>query len=200
LGRYVPFDLRPAVASDAGEIARVYITSWRDAYRGLVPDAVLDGLSLGREQASWRRIIDGSRGRVLVLTRPSAGVVGFLSYGAERAQSLRGARAEIFTLYVQPRYQRRGGGRRLLAGAAEAMQAEGFDAARLWVLADNQRARRFYEAMAARLAGSRATTVGGARLALAGYEWSSLEDLEERAAGLSEIALPDPLGAVSPGA
>jgi ribosomal protein S18 acetylase RimI-like enzyme len=185
--------------ADAGDIARVYITSWRDAYRGLVPDTTLDGMSLGREAANWRRTIDGGGGRVLVLVRPTVGVTGFLSYGPERAQPRRGGRAEIFTLYMQPRYQRRGGGRRLMAGAAEAMLAEGFDRVRLWVLAENMRARRFYEAIGGRSAGGRSSTVGGARLALAGYEWPELEDLEERAAGLSEIALPDPLGAVSSG-
>ena len=113
MARQVPFEFRPAVAADAGDIARVYITSWRDAYRGLVPDATLDGMSLGRELASWRRTIDSASGRVLALARPTVGVVGFLSYGPERSEMRRGARAEIFTIYLQPRYQRRGGGHAL---------------------------------------------------------------------------------------
>jgi len=200
VGRLVPFEFRPALAADAGDIARVYITSWRDAYRGLVPDASLDGMSLGRELASWRRNIEISGGRVLVLARPTVGVIGFLSWGPERAEGRRGGRAEIFTLYLQPRYQRRGGGRRLMAGAAEAMRADGYDRARLWVLAENLRARRFYEAMGGRAASGRSTTVGGARLALAGYEWPDLEEMEERCARLSAIALPAALRAVSPGA
>jgi RimJ/RimL family protein N-acetyltransferase len=36
------WEVRRATTADAEEIARVNVASWRAAYRGLVPDAVLD--------------------------------------------------------------------------------------------------------------------------------------------------------------
>ena len=36
--------LRPAEPDDAMEVARVHVRSWQAGYRGLLPDAYLDGL------------------------------------------------------------------------------------------------------------------------------------------------------------
>jgi hypothetical protein len=36
--------LRRAEPADAMEVARVHVRSWQVAYRGLLPDAYLDGL------------------------------------------------------------------------------------------------------------------------------------------------------------
>ena len=33
--------IRRARASDSGDIARVHVQSWREAYRGLVPDRLI---------------------------------------------------------------------------------------------------------------------------------------------------------------
>jgi len=41
--------VRPAVAADAPAIARVHVASWREAYRGIIPQQVLDEL----DEAEW---------------------------------------------------------------------------------------------------------------------------------------------------
>ncbi len=191
------------MADDADGIARTYVACWRDAYRDILPDKVLAAMSVERERASWRRVVAQglARHRVLVLIG-GQGVAGFLTYGADRAAGgpERSAGGEIFTLYVLPRQQGQGAGRRLMAGAAEAMRAEGYRGAILWVLARNRPARGFYEDLGGSPAGERATTVAGTRLSLAGYRWAELEALEEAAAKLSEIRLPAPLDRVTPGA
>jgi len=38
--------IRPATPEDARAIAEVHVASWRYAYRGLLPDDVLDRLSV----------------------------------------------------------------------------------------------------------------------------------------------------------
>ena len=152
--------------------------------------------------------------QILVVERVGAGVVGFLSYGPEREErkptprrrrvgTAGGAakgRGEIFTLYVAPRFQGAGGGRRLLAGAAEAMLAEGYQGAVLWVLSENLAARGFYEHLNGQASGRQQTRVGGADLAITAYVWPDLEALEEAAARLAQIPLPAPLDSVAPGA
>jgi hypothetical protein len=36
--------LRPAVPGDSLAVARIHVRAWQTAYRGLLPDAYLDGL------------------------------------------------------------------------------------------------------------------------------------------------------------
>ena len=46
-----------AATSEAGDIARVYIESWHDAYPGTVPDALLRAMTLSGQTARWRAAI-----------------------------------------------------------------------------------------------------------------------------------------------
>ena len=55
--------LRRAMAGDAPAIARVRIESWRTTYRGMIPDAYLDGMQMDASTAIWERVL--SAGDVL---------------------------------------------------------------------------------------------------------------------------------------
>ncbi len=52
--------IRPATDADAAAIRAVQIQSWREAYRGIVPDSYLDALD--PEFAEWRRNIASGLG------------------------------------------------------------------------------------------------------------------------------------------
>ena len=128
---------RPA-SRDAEDIARVRIASWRAAYRGIVPDAVLDGLDLAAEAATWRDRLrrpgrrQGERGRPSSSRRHRR---------AWSATSPRGRRAvddeaglgEIWAIYVDPAAQGRGVGRALMEAAVRGLAVRGFGEAVLWV-------------------------------------------------------------------
>ncbi len=183
--------LRVAVDSDAADIARLYIATWRATYDGIIADHIFQRMDLRRETRDWR----GSIARrdplhhVIVAERGGDGIIGFASFGAERAGPGR-RRGEIHTLYVLPRQQSFGVGRRLMAGAAEQMQADGFTDAILWVLKENESARGFYECMGGAFGAERGMRLGGEALRLISYEWRSLAALEACAAGLADIAIP----------
>jgi hypothetical protein len=49
--------IRQAEPSDAGGIAAVQVAAWQSAYRGLMPDHVLDGLSVQEAEQRWRQRI-----------------------------------------------------------------------------------------------------------------------------------------------
>jgi len=49
--------VRQATIDDAGDIAVVHVATWRAAYRGLMPQSLLDGLSVEARTAVWRRIL-----------------------------------------------------------------------------------------------------------------------------------------------
>jgi hypothetical protein len=48
----VEIQLRRATPEDAAALAAVEVSCWRAAYRGLIPDAYLDGLSEAKKAES----------------------------------------------------------------------------------------------------------------------------------------------------
>jgi hypothetical protein len=46
--------VRPARPGYAAAIAEVHVRTWQAAYRGQIPDAFLDGLSVERHHEAWR--------------------------------------------------------------------------------------------------------------------------------------------------
>lgn len=187
--RSLAFRLRPAAPADAEGVARVYVRSWRATYRGLVPAATLARMTEANEAPYWRQALTRSGQRAVVATDGKENVAGFLTAGPDRSGGDRFT-AEVYTLYLLPELTRRGLGRRLMAAAAEQLMADGYKAARVWALRDNP-SRAFYPALGGAPAGAKTVLVDNAPLAVVCYEWTSLEALEERAAGLSAMPLPD---------
>ncbi|WP_330987113.1 hypothetical protein [Herbaspirillum lusitanum] len=52
-----PVTVRRATVDDAALIAQVRIDSWRAAYRGLIPDAYLDGMKVEDSTRMWTRVL-----------------------------------------------------------------------------------------------------------------------------------------------
>jgi GNAT superfamily N-acetyltransferase len=140
-------DIRSAGISDAAGIAAVHVDSWRGAYRGLLPDSVLDGLDVERRTAGWTSLLAGPapRSAVLVAENSAGGVTGFVHVAPTRDDDGGDGTGEITSIYARPSAWGTGTGRVLMAAAVAAARAAGFTALTLWVLRDNDRARRFYE-------------------------------------------------------
>jgi ribosomal protein S18 acetylase RimI-like enzyme len=140
-------NIRRATVDDALELARVHVDSWRAAYRGLVPDAFLERFDFHWRERCFREALDAGMEETY-LVRMDAQVVGFLTLGAARDPDLDAeCTGEIWGIYVSPNAWRRGIGRTLAGEAERILRSRGYEDAVLWVLEDNQRAKRFYEAM-----------------------------------------------------
>ena len=143
---------RPATVEDADAIGAVHVRAWQVGYRGQLPDAYLDGLSIDARQAGWRRGLAEvpSDRPVLVAEDPSDGhVCGWTSVGPLRPDGCADLDAattgELWALNLEPEAWGRGIATALMAAAVAQLQAAGHDEAILWVLVTNARARRFYE-------------------------------------------------------
>lgn len=154
--------IREAATGDAVGIARVQVTTWRTAYAGLVPDRVLDALSVPASASRWESHIAEATARVWVAER-SRDVVGFLSGGPGRDDDLPPGTGEVYAVYVLPGSQRGGLGRGLLGAATAWFREQGHTHAALWVLTGNAPARAFYARCGYAWDGSeRGIDIGGA--------------------------------------
>ena len=134
---------------DVPEIAVVHVRSWQAAYRGLLPQAYLDGLDPSQRIGQWEWILsaaDRSQGGTLVADAGGR-LSGFVSYGPARDDDTDSKRAgEIYAIYLVPAAWDEGIGRNLMVAALDCLGEAGFHQVILWVLDSNVRARRFYEA------------------------------------------------------
>jgi L-amino acid N-acyltransferase YncA len=137
--------IRDAVVEDAGQIAGIHVRSWQFAYRGIVPDDVLDALSTEQRRAFWVEELVRSSRRTLVVEVDEA-IAGWAAFGPCRDADAPAA-VEVYGIYLDPAFLRRGLGKLLWAAACRAMAADGHARAAVWVVSANDRARRFYESM-----------------------------------------------------
>ncbi|MBI2701042.1 MAG: GNAT family N-acetyltransferase [Mycobacterium sp.] len=137
-------EVRDAVPADASQVADVHVRSWRSAYRGLIDQDYLDSLT----PESWTHRYQfgrmGLRVPTTLVAVADGTICGFASVGLCRDDDL-ADHGELVAIYVDPRYVNTGVGRLLVGAARERLADRGFAAATLWVLRDNDRARRFYE-------------------------------------------------------
>lgn len=129
---------------DAEAVAGVRVEGWRHAYTGIVPRSWLDGMTVAEDAARQRaRLADPGRTATdLVATDPDGTVVGWACFGPDTAAP---DAAELYALYVRPDRIGAGIGRALLDEVHARAAAARFTYMTLWVLADNHRARRFYD-------------------------------------------------------
>jgi len=137
--------IRRATERDAPAIASVHVNSWQWAYRGLLPDAYLDNLSVAdRETMHADRLADEGETRTWNVERDGM-VVGFASTRPSRELDALPEDAEVGAIYLLADVAGTGIGDGLLDAATRDVAARGYKRITLWVLETNTRARRFYE-------------------------------------------------------
>lgn len=164
----------PTVA-DAADIARLHVASWREAYAGIVPQAVLDNVDMADRIARWQEHLAGEG--VTFLAEMDGEAAGFIRAGRLAEPLVARADGHIFALYVRERYHRRGIGRGLLGRAAAEWRGRGGRALSVGVLTANTRAVAFYEALGARFAMADTYRWDGYDLPESIYVFSDLAEL-----------------------
>lgn len=132
--------VRDAGSADVEAIARVHVRGWQQAYAHVFPADDLAGLSVDRRQETAREALGSS---VALVVERDGKVLGFAFAGPSR--ELEGV-AELYSIYVDPNAWGTGLGLELILEVERRLRIERFFEAELWVLEDNPRARRFYEA------------------------------------------------------
>jgi ribosomal protein S18 acetylase RimI-like enzyme len=147
----VDVEVRPAAPDDVPEMAQVHVQSWRETYRGVMPDAVLDdpGLPAMRERF-WTTVLTDPRfaENAVAVGERDGRVVGIAMSGPPRRKADSPWPRHLYVLYVLAAHHGTGLGRALLDAVVPADAVTS-----LWVAERNPRARRFYEKAGFRLNG-----------------------------------------------
>jgi GNAT superfamily N-acetyltransferase len=142
-----PVLIRVATPGDEAGLAEVHVLSWQGAYRGQIPDAYLDSLSITDRTERWASILaESGPTHASFVAVDDARIVGFANIGPSRDEDTGTDIGELLTIYLLPKRFGTGIGRALMERATEALRDAGFTTATLWVLESNARARRFYDA------------------------------------------------------
>ncbi|MFE9693198.1 GNAT family N-acetyltransferase [Micromonospora sp. NPDC005806] len=143
--------IRREEPDDAEAVARVHVHGWQAGYAGIVPDEVLRWLN-PTAWAQRRRDLgtaDPEHPFTTLLAEVDGAVTGFTTFGPYRNNQDRGdldqRYGELLAIYLEPACWGTGTGRALFAAARAGLAERGWTEYRLWVLAENARARRFYE-------------------------------------------------------
>ena len=142
--------VRQAEVDDAARIASSHVRSWQAGYADVISGDYLQGLDddLPLRTLRWQTAILGAEAAdtFVLVCELEGDLVGWLSGGSCRDGG-RGKTSlgEIHGCYVDPAHWREGAGSALMVDGLERLARAGYAQAVLWVLADNSRARSFYE-------------------------------------------------------
>ncbi|HUX69453.1 MAG TPA: GNAT family N-acetyltransferase [Cellulomonadaceae bacterium] len=136
--------IRGAVVSDAARIAAVHIRSWRQAYAGIVPSTHLAALDEADRTRRWEADLrSGPQDDVRTWVAESGQqLLGFATLGPSRDEDAERGDVEIYSIYLDPGTWGRGVARDLMRTLLNEVPPG--VTVRLWVMADNERARHFY--------------------------------------------------------
>ena len=162
---------RFAGRTDVPGIVRAHGRAWRAAYDGLLSEAALeDAVAVEPTEADVERWLEELRKSDAVLVAAGDRIVGFADFRwSERTKPFVGDdEAGLKAIYVDPDRWERGVGTALLSAGLDALP-NSVERLRLEVLADNDRARRFYETRGFERTGSRTVELAGERYPAAVY-------------------------------
>ena len=138
--------VRRAHIADASRLAKVNVNSIRETYGHLVPSSVLESLSFRDYEIKFHQRIVEDRWHLFVVDTDGQ-VIGFAALGDEVEKEEQGLAGQLYAIYLDPKYWRRGAGRLLWNETMAYARQLGWTHLRVKVGTGNSRARQFYEAM-----------------------------------------------------
>lgn len=162
--------LRDGTPGDVDAIANLHAASWQETYRGLMPDAYLDGPVIQDRKTLWqRRLIDPPKGAILTVAERGEAAVGFIYLYPDPDHS---GWMMLDNLHIHADMRGHGLGRRLMQAAAARLAELGETQVLLYVLAGNDGACRFYERLGGTAGPVEGHTIAGfANMPSIPYRW-----------------------------
>ena len=139
-------EIRKANPNDSKLIAEILVNSWRHAYKEIMPDELLDNLSVESKSNDWnKQLNDGGEAYVLIEAEEIIGVIEICRF-RDRLKKYEHF-AEIPVIYLSPQKMGQGYGFKLLEFAIKLLDSRGIKSIAIWVLEKNHPAIKFYRKM-----------------------------------------------------
>jgi ribosomal protein S18 acetylase RimI-like enzyme len=173
---------RSAIPRDAPALGALHVASWRETYKGILPDEMLASLSEEARSAMWAGVLgdpEANAGTMVYIAEDQGRLVGFGSCGKQRDQMLAelGFGGEIGAIYVLRSHQHLGIDRSIMSLMAQALLEADRRAASLWVLRENRVARTFYERLGGKVVGEKKDETPQVALVEMAFGWGDLSVL-----------------------
>ena len=136
-------------------IANIYASSWKTAYKDIVPQDYLDKIS----ENNWADKLRNSTSDAYILIE-NGKYIGTSSVCAARDEEMSGW-GEIISIYLLPEYFGKGYGKPLFDNSVDALLDMGYNKIYVWVLEQNTRARKFYEKNGYKFSDKKFINIGG---------------------------------------
>lgn len=179
--------IRLAGPEDAGTVARLHAESWREVYRGILPDAYLDEDVFAERGRHWHAVLAGSAGGFALIAIRGDIPSGFI--GVSRGNEP-GYDAVIDSLHVAAAWRGSGLGRRLMGRAATHLIAQGAASVCLRVYDANEGAIRFYRRLGGHPDGTGVDPFAGANMPDTRFGWHDLAALRDVCLPASGVSAP----------
>src|SRR6516162_6841978 len=98
--------IRLARPGDVFEIANVDVNSWRETYRGLLPETYLSKLNFRKKIDAWQNVITQKETFSVFVAEDRVGGGGFAAFEGAREEPAEGL-GEVSSIYLLQRFKRR---------------------------------------------------------------------------------------------
>jgi L-amino acid N-acyltransferase YncA len=138
--------VRSAEKKDAAQIAKIHVGTWQYAYRGQVPNAFLDSLSVEQRTTHWQDTLSRSEQMSQTFVAElNSRVIGFCSVGPCRDADMDKSTGELFAIYVDADFMNKGAGSDLEEVGLNYLKVQGYKKATLWVISSNEKTIKWYK-------------------------------------------------------
>lgn len=140
------YNVRYADVDDAKILGQIHSESWKVAYKGVVPDEVLNNITAEKRQKYFEKALtEGWEEDAIIFKDNKA--VGLICIGKCRDEDKEEFWGEIWGIYLLPEYWNMGIGFELINWGLNELKRRNYKKIALWVLEGNLNARNFYEKM-----------------------------------------------------
>ena len=140
---------RPLVA-EAEIFAALHVQCWRESYAGIIPVELMATFSVEKRLPMWETAL-ATPDRFVMGAFSDSVPAGFVISGPSEEALVATQDGHLWAIYIAQAHHRQGIGRHLVRAAAQDWLSRGGRSMTIGVLADNLPARKFYEALGARL-------------------------------------------------
>ena len=139
------YRIRPAERRDASAIAEIRVLAWQQAYRGLLPDSILESLSVESDKIKIEEtFLNTDRKPLIVVCDDDDRPIGYCIWSDIEKK------IELDAIYVHPDFQRQGAGSALVTAIMDQTKKS----LCVWTIRNNASAIMFYQALGFFLDGS----------------------------------------------